>query len=126
SRTAIRGGSGAPSLPGTRLNVQVGMSTAVSTRIPTMLPNQYLRPLVRAVGVAGMAMSQVSKSLLRSDALWYRFFRSFLNALSMISTIRRGTAGLTLDTEAGVRFKIASMITPAALPENAGWPVIIS
>src|SRR5246127_536494 len=66
------------------------------------------------------------RSVRISEACWYRRFRSFSKDLLTISSSFGGTSGFSRTTEAGVRFRMDSKITPELSPRNGRVPVHIS
>src|SRR5215831_9896663 len=66
------------------------------------------------------------KSVRMSEACWYRRFRSFSNALLMISSNFRERLGFNRTGGTGSRFRIASNIAAALSSRNGSCPVAIS
>src|ERR1700740_3068941 len=67
-----------------------------------------------------------NKSVRISEALWYRSFLSFSNALLTMRSSSGDQLALACVSRIGERFRIASWMTAAVLPEKAIFPVAIS
>jgi hypothetical protein len=99
---------------------------AGTTALPLVTDFSFTISLATALRPLSGSLLILWRSARRSEACWYRSFRSFSSARLMMSSSFWGRSGFNRIGEIGSRFIIDSKITPEVSPRNGKVPVAIS